>query len=132
MTEAGLRMRPTRKVRREPDVGKIIDRLLNNPARLAHLFHAHQVTIVRVAIFAPRHFEIHVRVGGVRPRFANVPGHATTAQSGTRQADRNRVFAWFIRSLWIGKVPELLSASPWISRIGVLIFCAFANGESFM
>ena len=34
------------------------------------------------------------------------------------------LIAWKRRSDWIGNVPELLSTSPWISRIGSLILCA--------
>src|SRR2546423_12509286 len=54
-------------------VGKLVNRLLNNATGLAHLFHPHQVSIVCVAVFAQRHFKIHVGICSVRPGLANVP-----------------------------------------------------------
>src|SRR2546423_11800525 len=41
-------------------VGKFVNRLLNNMTRLTHLFHPHKLSIVRIAVFAHRHFKIHV------------------------------------------------------------------------
>src|ERR1039458_8610142 len=37
--------------------------------------------------------------------------------------------AWYMRSLCMGKVPSLSSASPCISSIGVLILSAYMKGD---
>src|ERR1041385_6031649 len=57
-------------------VRHFLDGLLNDAARLAHLFHAHEVAIVRVTVLAERHFEIRVRISGIRSRLANIPSDA--------------------------------------------------------
>jgi len=36
------------------------------------------------------------------------------------------------RSDWMGKVPELSSASPWIRSSGFLILLAWVKGEIFV
>src|SRR5438552_16011267 len=74
-------------------VRQVVDRLLNDSARLSHFFHAHQVSIIRVAVIAQRHVEVHVRVSGIWSRLAYVPGNARTAQCWARQTDRDRLFA---------------------------------------
>ena len=39
-----------------------IQRLLNDPQTLAHLFHTHQITIIHITTITHRHFKIKVLV----------------------------------------------------------------------
>src|ERR1700722_9115325 len=64
----------------------IFDGLQADQPRLAHFFHAHDVPIVGVAIFADRNFKFILVVRGVRHRLADVPLHAAGAQHRPRSA----------------------------------------------
>src|SRR5215468_6913237 len=81
--------------------GNIFDGLQADKARLAHLFDAHHVAVVGIAVDADRNFKFVLVVGGVRHGFAEVPLHATRAQHrpagtqgdairGVQQADVTR------------------------------------------
>src|SRR3954447_5303501 len=54
-------------------LAKLLDALLHDPDRLAHLFHPDQVTVVAIAIPADRNIEVHLRIAVVRLRFTKVP-----------------------------------------------------------
>ena len=61
-------------------VGKLVQRLPQDLDRLAHLFDAHQVAAVAVAVVRDCDLEVVVLVPGVRNGLAQVPGHARTAE----------------------------------------------------
>src|ERR1051325_4610924 len=65
--------------------------LLHDAPRLSPLFEAYEVTVVRVAVLADGHLEVHVCVGGVRPRLAYVPSDARAPKRGAGEPDCNRV-----------------------------------------
>src|SRR5437763_547699 len=54
-------------------VRHLLQSLLDDAARLPHLFEADEVAVVRVAVLADGHVEVEVCVGGVRAAFAYVP-----------------------------------------------------------
>ncbi len=54
--------------------------LLDDAVRLAHLFDAHEVTVVAVAVHADRNVEVHAVVDFVRLLLAQVPGNAGAAE----------------------------------------------------
>ena len=73
-------------------VRHFVQSLLDDAARLSHLFEADEVAIIGVAVLADRNIEIHVGVGSIRTRLAYVPCDARTTQRRTRKPDGNRVF----------------------------------------
>src|SRR3546814_955840 len=66
--------------------------LFDDPDRLAHLGHAHQVTVVAVAGDADGDIEIHFGVLRVRLLLAQVPGDAGAAQHRAGHAPGKRLF----------------------------------------
>src|ERR1700755_353057 len=72
-------------------VGHLLHSLLDAGARLPHLFEAHEVTVVRVAVLADGHVEVYVGVGRIRPRLAYVPSDARASERRAGEPDCNRV-----------------------------------------
>ena len=58
---------------------QLVDALLHDADRLAHLLHADEVAVVAVAVLADRNVEIHLGVALVGLRLAEVPGGAGAA-----------------------------------------------------
>src|SRR6267143_240033 len=71
--------------------GQPVERLPDDAARLAHLLHAHQVTVVGVAVLAGRYVELEVVVRGVRLRAAHVVRHPGAAQHRPRRSESHGV-----------------------------------------
>ena len=72
-----------RIVAQQRPVGRhLVEALLDDAERLAHLLHAHQVAVVDVAVRAERHLEVEAVVDEVRLRLADVVVHADAAQAG--------------------------------------------------
>ena len=71
--------------------GHLLDALADDPQRLAHLLHAHQVSIVAIAVLADRNIEIHPVVDRVGLRFSEIPGGTGGAQDRTRKAPVDRL-----------------------------------------
>src|SRR5829696_303536 len=72
-------------------VGQLLQGLLDDAARLAHLFEADEVAVVRVAVLADGHVEVEVGVGRVRAALADVPRDARAAQRRPREPDGDGV-----------------------------------------
>src|SRR5207253_3457575 len=68
---------------REP---QLLQTLLHDPHRLAHLLHADAVTVVAVAVAADRNIEIHLGIAFVGLRLAQIPGRARAAHHHAREA----------------------------------------------
>ena len=68
------------------------DALLEDAVRLPHLFHAHEVAIVRVAVLADGNVELEIGIALVRLRAAEVPLHAGSAQRRAGDAPVDRIF----------------------------------------
>src|SRR5690606_9788172 len=66
--------------------------LLDDPRRLAHLGHAHQVPVVAVAGVADGNVEVDLGVLRVGLLLAQVPGNARTAQHRAAHAPGQRLF----------------------------------------
>jgi hypothetical protein len=60
--------------------GQLVQALVNDPHALAHLLHAHQVTIVAVAHRPDRHLELELIVDQVRLGLAQVVIDAAAAE----------------------------------------------------
>ena len=58
---------------------QLLQALLHDADGLAHLLHAHEVTVIAVAVLADRNVELHFRVAFVGLRLAQVPGGARAA-----------------------------------------------------
>src|SRR5215213_5642300 len=71
--------------------GHLIQGLLDDSARLPHLFEAHEVSVVGVAVLADWHVEVNVGVGRVRPRLAYVPRDARATERRAGEPDCYRV-----------------------------------------
>ena len=65
---------------------QLVDALAHDADRLAHLFHADDLTVVIVAILADGDVEIHLLVAFVGLRLAQVPGGARAAHHHARKA----------------------------------------------
>ena len=61
-------------------IGQLVERLLDDAQRLAHLFHAHQVAGVNIPISLGGDVELILLVAGVGLGFAQVMGHPRGAQ----------------------------------------------------
>src|SRR5262249_13845313 len=72
--------------------GQFIDGLQDDLARLPHLFHAHQIAIVRVAVLSIRDVELKIGIALVGMRFAYIPLHARTAQ---RRPGQSHIYCIF-------------------------------------
>ena len=66
---------------------QLVQRLLDDLERLAHLLHADQVAGVHIAFGAGRDLEIVLLVAGVGPRLAQVPLDAAGAQHRAGHAE---------------------------------------------
>src|SRR5919112_1982065 len=72
-------------------VGQLLQGLLDDAARLAHLFEPDEVAVVGVAVLADGDVEVEVGVGRVGPRLAYVPRDARAAQRRPREPDGDGV-----------------------------------------
>ncbi len=73
-------------------LAQLVDALLHDAERLAHLFHADEVAVVAVAVLADRNVEVVVLVAVVGLALAQVPGHARAAHHHAREAVGERLF----------------------------------------
>src|SRR6185437_9943820 len=65
---------------------QLLDALLHDLRRLAHLLHADEIAVVAVAVLADRDVEIHFGIAFVRLRLAQVPGRARAAHHHAGEA----------------------------------------------
>src|SRR3954468_25029589 len=86
------RLDDLRNLRVDGAVRHPLPSLLHDSARLSHLFEADEVSVVRVAVLADGHVEVHVGVGRVRTALAYVPGDARASQRRAGEPDCYRVF----------------------------------------
>ncbi len=61
--------------------GHIVQALLNNPEALPHFFHAHNCTVVTVAIMRNWYVEVEIFVSWIRPLLPEVPIEAARSES---------------------------------------------------
>src|SRR5678816_599676 len=73
-------------------IRQVVQRLINDPSRLPHLFESDQVAIVGVAVLSKRNVEIHVGICGIWTRLAHIPRYAGTAQRRAGKTDGNGFF----------------------------------------
>src|SRR6202171_1263420 len=64
---------------------QLLDALLHDAHRLAHLLHADAVAVVAIAVLADRNIEIHLGVAFVRLRLAQIPGRTRAAHHHARK-----------------------------------------------
>src|SRR5215471_3195440 len=67
---------------------QLLQTLLHDANRLAHLLHAHEIAVVAVAVLADRDVEIEFRVTFVGLRLAQIPGGAGAAHHDAGEAPR--------------------------------------------
>jgi hypothetical protein len=65
---------------------ELLDALLHDPDRLAHLFHANDLPVVIVAMAADRNVELHLLVAFIGLRLAQIPRRARAAHHHARKA----------------------------------------------
>ena len=70
---------------------KLLDALLHDRDRLAHLLHADAIAVITVPVLADRDVEIELGIALVRLRFAQVPDRARAAHHHTGKAPGPRV-----------------------------------------
>src|SRR5262249_57498348 len=87
---AGGGLDQARNLSDDRSLGNAFRRLTDDAERLPELLESHEVPIVRVAVGADRHVELHLVVRGVRLVLADVLRNARPAQRRTAQTDGNR------------------------------------------
>jgi hypothetical protein len=95
-----LHAREHLRLRREEDLrivdvdragGQLLQRLVEDPRRLAHLLDPHEITVVDVPLGSDRHLEVVVLVAGIGALLAKVELDAGGAQIGAGHPVRDRI-----------------------------------------
>ena len=74
--------------RHRPRIGaQPVDTLTDDAVGLAHLFHAHQIAVITIAVHADRNIEIDLMIGRIGLLLAQIPFDAGAAQHGTGETE---------------------------------------------
>src|SRR5437588_7890855 len=79
-------------LRHDGTVRNLSNRLLDNSQRLPHFPHAHDISIIGIAVLPNRNFEIKLRIRSIRLSLPKIPFHAAGPQHRAGHTQRDAFF----------------------------------------